>query len=129
MSLQEQRILAGVEEWERPTQTEGKYTGYKGRAAHKGALDALDAEIEKINELEDRNDRSGSLILFVKTFVKGDKKLLEAAKAVESIHGFFGGLPAGLGEIRNELWKAAAKRASTKMDHDYYQRLAKALHL
>lgn len=106
-----------------------QFKGYKGPAGHKKALAALDQKIAVIDRLEDQNDRTGSIIAFVKMFAKGEKKLLAAAKALETIHDWWGSLPPGANDIRAVMWKRAAHAAKKSMDWEYYNVLKDRLHL
>lgn len=105
------------------------FKGYKGRAAHQKALAALDQKIAVIDRLEDQNDRTGSIIAFAKMFAPKEKKLIEAAKALLTIHLWWGSLPPGANDIRAALWKKAAQAASKNMDWEYYNILKDRLQL
>lgn len=118
-----------TEEQRRVLGEAGQFTGYKGRAAHQKALQALEKKIKVIERLEDQNERTGSIIEFAKQFAKGEKKLIAAAKALETIHDWVGSLPPGANELRNMMWKQAAKAAQKNMDFEYYRILKDRLSL
>jgi hypothetical protein len=102
---------------------------YRGPAAHAKYVAKIEGHVKAIERLEDQNDRTEALLYFVKVFCK-DSKTLKVVNAMVVIQDYWGALPPGFGDLRNGMWKRAAKIAEKKIgDFHDWQLIAEPLNL